>query len=269
MIAELRDFFEKQGIEYYAVLDYEAARETNSAIMARESFTPRSIILFLLPYYAGECENLSRYAAARDYHLAIRHYTSALIDKLRSLYPTASAKGYGDHSPIDERDAALSAGLGILGDSGLLINESYGTYVFIADVVTDIPPETLGESGAPRPHGRCISCGACKRACPTGVLRGESLDCLSAITQRKGELTESEVDLMRKFNTVWGCDLCQSSCPHNKNPKTTPITFFLEDRITRLTGERLASMSKAEFRDRAFAWRGRKTVERNLDLLGY
>ncbi len=269
MIAELRDFFEKQGIEYYAVLDYGAARETSPAIMARESFTPRSVIMFLLPYYAGECDNLSRYAAARDYHIAIRHYTSALIDLLRTLFPNCSAKGYGDHSPIDERDAALSAGLGILGDSGLLINESYGTYVFIADVVTDIPPEAIGESGSPRPHGHCISCGACRRACPTGVLRGESPDCLSAITQRKGELTEPEIALMRKFNTVWGCDLCQSSCPHNKEPKITPITFFLEDRITRLTGERLASMSKAEFRDRAFAWRGRKTVERNLDLLGY
>ena len=267
MIAKLRDFFEKQGIEYYAVLDYRAAREINSAIMEREKFTPRSVILFLLPYYAGECENLSRYAAARDYHLAIRHYTAALIDKLRSLYPSASAKGYGDHSPIDERDAALSAGLGILGDSGLLINEKYGTYVFIADVVTDISPEELGESGAADSHGHCISCGACKRACPTGVLRGESFDCLSAITQRKGELSDSEVDLMRKFNTVWGCDLCQSSCPYNKEPKTTPITFFLEDRITRLTSDRLASMSKAEFNERAFAWRGRKTVERNLELL--
>ena len=75
--------------------------------------------------------------------------------------------------------------------------------------------------------------------------------------------------MMRKFNTVWGCDLCQSSCPHNNEPKITPLAFFREDRITRLTRERLNAMSKAEFNDRAFAWRGRKTVERNLDLLGY
>jgi epoxyqueuosine reductase len=264
---ELKDFFESRGIEFYAVLDYSLARETNHAIMERESFTPRSVILFLLPYYAGECENLSRYAAARDYHLAIREYTGALIGTLRELYPESSAKGYGDHSPIDERDAALSAGLGILGDSGLLINEKYGTYVFIADVVSDISPEELGESGAAHPHAHCISCGACKRACPTGVLRGESLDCLSAITQRKGELSDSEVEMMRKFNTVWGCDLCQSSCPYNKEPQITPIAFFREERITCLTSERLAEMSKAEFNERAFAWRGRKTVERNLELL--
>ena len=269
MIKELADFFKDRGIEYYAVLDYAAAREINPAIMARESFTPRSIILFLLPYYSGECENLSRYAAARDYHFAIRQYTDALTECLKALFPDSSAKGYGDHSPIDERDAALSAGLGILGDSGLLINGRYGLYVFIADVVTDIPEEKLGQSGEALPHGHCISCGACRRACPTGCLRGESLDCLSAITQRKGDLTDKEVDLMRKFNTVWGCDVCQSSCPYNKEPEITPISFFLEDRITCLTSERLAGMTKAEFLERAFAWRGRKTVERNLLLLDY
>ena len=265
----LADFFKKQSIEYYAVLDYSQAREINPSIMERESFKPRSVILFLLPYYAGECENISRYAAAKDYHLAIRHYTAELIRELKVLFPDCSAKGYGDHSPIDECDAALSLGLGILGDSGLLINEKYGTYVFIADVVTDIPAEKLGQIASPLSHRHCSSCGACRRACPTGILRGECADCLSAITQRKGELTEKEAEMMRKFNTVWGCDLCQSVCPYNKEPQITPLRFFREDRITCLTRERLDTMSKEEFNERAFAWRGRKTVRRNLDLLGY
>ena len=266
MKKELAEFFEKKKIEYYSVLDYSVAREINHAIIERESFKPKSAIIFLLPYYAGEGKNLSAYATARDYHIAIREHTCELIEELQRLFPECRARGYGDHSPIDERDAALSAGLGILGDSGLLINEKYGTYIFIADVLTDIPPEELGESGAAKPHLRCISCGKCRYACPTGILRGESGECLSAITQRKGDLTEDEVDLMRKFNTVWGCDLCQSACPYNKEPKITPISFFLEDRITTLTSERLSKMSKDEFAQRAFAWRGRKTVERNLKL---
>ena len=269
MKKELIDFFASEGIEYFAALDYSQTRVINGSLIAREDFTPRSVIIFLLPYYAGECENLSRYAAARDYHLAIRDVTDRLIAKLSELYPGSSAKGYGDHSPIDERDAALSAGLGILGDSGLLINESYGTYVFIADVITDISASDITRDFMAKEHRHCISCGACLRACPTGILRGEGCDCLSAITQRKGELADTEVDLMRKFNTVWGCDLCQSSCPYNKEPKITPISFFREERITCLTSELLAGMSKDEFRARAFAWRGRKTVERNLELLGY
>jgi len=264
MKKELADFFEKRKIEYYGVIDYSFAREINRGIIERESFTPRSVILFLLPYYAGSTDNLSVYAAAKDYHIAIRKYTGELIEVLHSLFPASSAKGYGDHSPIDERDAALSAGIGILGDSGLLINEKYGTYVFVADVITDISPAELGESGRVYPHRKCISCGRCRRACPTGLLCCESSECLSAITQRKGELSEAEVNLMRKFNTVWGCDLCQSACLYNEEPKITPIEFFKENRIPRLTSDLLASMTNEEFAERAFAWRGRAVVERNL-----
>ena len=176
------------------------------------------------------------------------------------------AKGYGDHSPISEVSAALVSGLGIVGDNGLIINEKYGSYVFIGDVVTDIEPELLG-AVAPLDVKGCHHCGACKRACPTGILRGEGEDCLSAITQRKGELTGDECDMMRKYNTAWGCDLCQSICPYNKSAKTTPIEFFQRERISELTRELLDSMDKETFLRRAFSWRGRKTVERNLDIL--
>jgi epoxyqueuosine reductase QueG len=96
---------------------------------------------------------------------------------------------------------------------------------------------------------------------------GEGTDCLSAITQRKGELTDKEKDLMRTHNTAWGCDICQTSCPHNRHPALTPVEFFHRERIPQLTREILDNMSEDEFSRRAFAWRKRKTVERNLDIL--
>ena len=259
-------FFESMGIEYYAVLSYSDCREINPGIMAREDFKPRSVILYLLPYYTGETVNISRYAASLDYHLALRECADGLIAALKEHCPDLSAKGYGDHSPIDEVGAALRAGLGIIGDNGLIINEKYGSYVFIGDVITDVPPEEFGAT-LPCEVGHCHHCGACKRACPTGILRGEGSDCLSAITQRKGELTEEEQRLMRKYNTAWGCDICQSSCPYNREPRITPIEFFHRERIVELTRDVLDSMDKPTFLRRAFAWRGRKTVERNLDVL--
>ncbi len=266
MIEKLREFFKQNGIEYYAVLDYNDCHETSHGIMSRESFVPRSVIIYLLPYYTGETVNISRYAASLDYHLVIGEVGQALALSVAELYPQSNSRSYGDHSPIDERHAALIAGLGILGDSGLLINEKYGTYSFIGDLVTDIPPEKLG-AVTPREIERCSGCGACKKACPTGILRGEGIDCLSAITQRKGELTDGERALMRKYNTAWGCDICQTACPHNKSPNKTPIPFFYTDPVYNLTRDTLDKMDKAAFRSRAFSWRGRGTVERNLDIL--
>ena len=263
---EIKSFFEKEKIEYFSVLPYSFCRETAPEIMAREDFSPKSVIIYLIPYYTGVGVNLSRYAISRDYHLCIKEISERLIATLSKSFPDAHFRSYGDHSPIDERHAAISAGLGILGDSGLLINEKYGTYVFIADVVTDIPPELLGAKVTPEKLQKCISCGACKRACPTGILSGKSCECLSFITQKKGELTSDEILLMKQYNTVWGCDECQSACPYNKNAKLTPVPFFFEQRIEKLTQEVLDSMSKEEFKTRAFAWRGRKTVERNVKI---
>ena len=262
----LKSYFESKNIEYFAVLPYSACREINPGIMEREGFEPLSVIVYLLPYYTGETVNLSRYAASLDYHLALRECADGLIAVLSEASPASHFKGYGDHSPISEVSAALVAGLGAIGDNGLILNEKYGSYVFIGDVVTDIPPETLGAI-SPREVGTCHHCGACRRACPTGILRGEGDDCLSAITQRKGELSDSEKALMRKHNTAWGCDLCQSVCPYNREPAITPIEFFRRERIDELTREKLDAMDKAEFSRRAFAWRGRRTVERNLDIL--
>lgn len=254
------------GIEYFSVLPYALCRETNSRIMEREGFAPKSIIVYLLPYYSGEARNLSIYATSLDYHIVINEINTALINIIKENFPNARTRGYGDHSPIDERHAALIGGLGVAGMNGLILNEKYGSFVFIGDLVTDLDPAILS-ADEPTAILCCERCGACLRACPTGILRGEGEDCLSAITQRKGELTSDEVELMKKYNTVWGCDLCQTSCPHNRNPRLTPVEFFYRDRIDNLTLEILDKMTDEEFSRRAYAWRKRPTIRRNLELL--
>ena len=262
----LKEFFEKRKIEYFGVLDYDDCPVTFPELMAREDFTPRSVILFLVPYYTGKTENISIYAQSYDYHIIIKMICKELEALLKEHFPDAKMKGYGDHSPIAECQSAAMADLGVMGENMLLINEKYGSYVFIGDLISDIDPTSLGAK-APKTVGKCIGCNRCKTACPTGILRGESIPCLSAITQRKGELSGWEMDLMRKVGTAWGCDECQKVCPYNENPIPTPLDFFYEDRIPCLTRERLASLDKSELARRAFSWRGRRTVERNLDII--
>ena len=72
---------------------------------------------------------------------------------------------------------------------------------------------------------------------------------------------------MRRVNTAWGCDVCQEVCPHNRDMRETPIDFFARDRILRLDSETLASLDEDQFKKRAFAWRGKAVVERNVKIL--
>ncbi len=267
MKLEIAEFFKKENIEYYRILPYSSCRILRADIVARKGFVPKTVVLFLIPYYTGDGENLSRYALSKDYHLFIKKITDKLIDKLRKIYPQNSFAGFGDHSPIDERHAALIGGLGILGKNGLVINEKYGSYVFIAEVICDVEEPDIS-TDTHLEIGCCSSCGKCVESCPTKRLSGEEA-CLSEVTQRKGELSEFEVDLMRKINTVWGCDVCQSVCPYNKSPKLTPISFFYKDRIKKLTSPILSDMTDDEFKERAYSWRKRETIARNLEYLKY
>lgn len=263
----IEKLFASEKIEYFSALRYADCKVIRPDIADRCKITPKSVVVFLLPYYSGETVNISRYAASMDYHIAVREITGRIIEGLVSEFPENKFFGFGDHSPIDERHAALISGLGVLGGNRLLINEKYGSYVFIAEIISDLDPESFG-AHEPMPILHCEGCGACTRACPTKSLT-EECECLSAITQRKGELAEREVELMRSQGTVWGCDACQSACPHNAAPCFTPIEFFHKERIGELTAEILYSMSDEEFARRAYSWRGRKTVKRNLDVFKY
>lgn len=108
------------------------------------------------------------------------------------------------------------------------------------------------------------------RACPSHCLEGEAHPCISALTQKKGVLTQDETDRLRAHPLIWGCDICQTVCPCNRavlsGGHDTPIAWFREQRIPHLSTSVLDSMSDEEFQSRAFSWRGRKVLHRNLDL---
>ena len=271
--ASLDAVFASDSITQYAAIPFSACRVTLPRLLERDPFfIPRTVLLYLVPYYAGPTENVSLYAASRDYHLFFKSFGEKLIGYLKSVFPGGGFCSYGDHSPINECDAAAKAGLGVIGRNGLLINSVYASLVFIGDVVTDVSPEEFPLCREPQPVAFCENCGACAAACPTGILSGNGSLCLSAVTQKKGELTPEEKELLLAHGSAWGCDLCQIACPHvrraiKSGDALTPIAFFQSDRTPRLTYDLVANMPEADFKSRAYAWRGRKTLLRNLALL--
>lgn len=266
-----KELFFEEHISKVAVLPFSACHVTNARLYERENFKPQSVLVFLIPYYAVTPDNFSVYAAAEDYHFYAKGLYARMGKRLKCAFPEGDFLGFADHSPIDERDAAIRAGLGIYGKNRLLISGEYGTYQFIGEFLSTLPAEAFGEVTL-SPFTLCIGCGACLSACPTGILRNESTECLSAITQKKGALTNEEKALMREVGTAWGCDECQRVCPYVKEAAhlgtlTTEIPFFKENLITHLDTETVENMSDEVFSRRAFAWRGRDTVLRNTRIL--
>lgn len=182
---------------------------------------------------------------------------------LQERFPGERFAGFADHSPIAEIKAAARGGLGVIGDNHLLLTREYSSYVFLGEVLTSARLPCRLQSPS-----HCPSCGRCQKSCPASACGG----CLSALTQKKGSLTEDEQRLLLRYGSAWGCDICQEACPYTKaalesGTVFSPIPYFSQNTIPHLTSGILDGMSDGEFASRAYAWRGRPTVRRNLLLL--
>ena len=268
MFAILSEILKKNHIDSFAPLPLRDCKVIKPYLLEREGIADGTVFIMAVPYYTHACDapdrNLSAYAVSRDYHLFFQILYATVLSQLRTAFPNAKFVAFTDHSPIDEIHAAASAGLGVIGENGLILTPKYGSYVFLGEIVTDaIIPCEIGEIKT------CEGCMACKRVCPANIVKS---DCLSALTQKKGTLSLEEQEKILHLGSVWGCDLCQAACPHNKRALRegtiySPIPFFTEQVLPHLTSEVLNAMTEAEFTARAYSWRGKQTIARNLNLM--
>ena len=232
------------------------------------SYGGKCAIVCLFPYFTGCCEgNLSIYARSYDYHSVIKSKLSAVCEYIRTLVPDTQCEVFADIGPDVDRCLAYNAGLGFYGKNRMLINDDFGSWFFIGYILCDLslePDSPIDKS--------CTGCNKCVESCPGGALgEGFNIDkCASHISQKKGDLTESEIAILKKSGLVFGCDMCQRVCPHN-NITPQPMAEFTEDLIDSLSIEDLEKLSNREFmrkyKNRAFSWRGRNVLVRNLNIL--
>jgi epoxyqueuosine reductase len=167
------------------------------------------------PFTAADGSRIARYAAGPDYHGTLRGRTLALAEAARRelAYPFAF-RVCVDSTPIAERSFAAAAGLGWIGKNGCLIDRELGSYLLLAEIVTDLdlpPDDPMAE--------RCGECTRCLDACPTsafvepGVL--DAARCLAYWTiEHRGPIAPAMKAHVE--DRVFGCDVCQEVCPWNK-----------------------------------------------------
>ena len=237
--------------------------ETASVRASPESILPgaKSVVCLSAahaaePRVAADGSRIARYAAGADYHGTLRQrairVAEAVTERLGS--PAISWRVCVDSTPIAERSFAAAAGLGWIGKNGCLIDPERGSFLLLAEIVTDLdmpPDEPLAD--------RCGSCVRCLDACPTsafvepGVV--DAARCLAYWTiEHRGAIPQ---DIQQRLGArVFGCDDCQDACPWNH-----PLSAAVSDGVP--TRSEWLSMGRGEWRRRYGAtalnragWRG-------------
>ncbi|MGA7615556.1 MAG: tRNA epoxyqueuosine(34) reductase QueG [Thermoanaerobaculia bacterium] len=183
----------------------------------------RSVVVLTFPYSpdrpaAGDTidTRIARYAQGDDYHQVLDLLLRKVESKITERVPDAKSWRYVDTGPLSDRAAATAAGAGWIGKNAMLIHEKYGSYFFIATLLTslenDIEPDRVAD--------RCGRCTRCIDACPTeAIVPDRMIDsnrCISYLTiEHRGAIAPA-LATQREGN-LFGCDICQEVCPWNSD----------------------------------------------------
>lgn len=218
----------------------------------------RSVVMLALPYRTSEPSltaeshgKVARYALGDlDYHDVIHERLKLLKNWLEQRSPGAAVRGVVDTAPLLEREFAEAAGLGWVGKNTLLLNRTWGSYFFLAALLTD---QEL-DIDPPQDKGYCGTCTACLDACPTDAFVApyvlDATRCLSYLTiEHRGQVADNLAEHFDEW--IFGCDVCQEVCPWNRKAQYSDEAVF-EPRqdLVELNIEELLQLDEAGFRSR-------------------
>lgn len=222
------------------------------------SFFPegKAVISLVVNYYNSNYDEIvseikepfakiSRYASSTDYHQILRDMTEKLASFIKK--ESGSDMQYRicvDTCPIPEKEFAFNAGLGWMGKNTCIISPSYGSWIFLSELIVNMELD----EGKPIQEN-CKDCMKCIEACPTEAINNEGyLDatrCISFLTiENRGAIPITLRESMG--NMLFGCDICQEVCPHNRKVETH-IHAFRTGGFPLLSLEGIFSMDKKRF----------------------
>ena len=244
MLQRIKELLASHGVTLSAPVALADCTVTRPYLLEKVGIGTGTAVMMAVPYYTTLCEdparNISVYAVSRDYHLFFARLFDEILPVLRREFPDHRFAGFADHSPIAEAEAAVRAGLGMYGKNHLFLTKEYSSFVFLGELITNalLPANSVSMTV-------CTDCGACVTACPVGLDIG---NCVSALTQKKGDLDADEQAALRAHGLAWGCDRCQEACTVTRAARAagtlyTKIPFFKENAIAHLTAAAVRAMS--------------------------
>lgn len=204
------------------------ARETFDSVLP---YT-RAILAVAREVPAGGPGNVARYARGEDYHTVVRRHLKNVAERLAPACPPGTHFRVAvDTAPLLEREVAARAGLGFIGNNGLLIVPGVGSHVVLGELLTDVdlaPTLPLLDSLA----SRCGTCTTCLDDCPAGAFVAPRLldarRCISYLTiEKRGPFTPQEEGSLDGW--LFGCDVCQDVCPFNAASLARPAEPYTLD----------------------------------------
>jgi epoxyqueuosine reductase len=165
------------------------------------------------PLVASDGATVARYASGADYHGTLRERAGRVARAAAGRLGNFRYRICVDSTPLSERSFAAAAGLGWIGKNGCLIDPELGSYLLLAEILTDLdlpPDDPVAE--------RCGSCVRCLQKCPTGAFVEpgflDAARCIAYWTiEHRGPIPDAVKEKMGPH--VFGCDVCQEVCPWN------------------------------------------------------
>ncbi len=214
----------------------------------------KSVVSVSLNYFPSKKQpkkafyQISRYAYGRDYHFVIKDKLHQLAQHMTSLAGKHTYRVFTDSAPVFERSWAKQAGIGTYGKNTCLIIPRKGSYHFLGEIITsmELTPD------APLGKDLCGKCNKCLDACPTQALVAPGIldanKCISYLTiEHKENIPGTYTGKLNGW--IFGCDICQEVCPHNRFAKGHNIKAF--ERLTPITDwtrEQWELMTEADFK---------------------
>ncbi len=214
----------------------------------------KSVISVLLNYYPKEVyqsENklkISKYAYGLDYHYVIKDKLNELTAFINQLVGSFNSRVFVDSAPVLDKVWAQRSGLGWIGKNNCFIVKKKGSFFFIGEIICDLDLAY----DQPENNEYCGNCTACIDACPTSALSSayelDARKCISFLT------IENKSEIPQKFkgqfeNWIFGCDICQDVCPHNKFSIATKVEEFNPRvKFAEMEKENWLSLDKTKFK---------------------